>query len=404
MQRGRTPGILAVDHGAHRSTAKPVSGLAVSQLHRQTRRDKPLVTYELGSLPKTNLLDSAPSSPLLSQLFDFEPAFLAAVEPQHNMAQAAAAPANSISGDGALLPPPFEGKASEDAENWLAYFVQYCTYKGIDGKPQQLELWKLLMRGQAHDYFASLPDDQKDTFAHMQAAFKRRYQQSELIKYRSAKDLFTRKQAITETVDDYVTLMRKMARKISETLDDDMVMYAILAGLQPQIASYVVAKAPKTTAELLDAARVAELTVQPAADTHWVEQLAEMQTEVKNLRKQLERCSTAVITSTSDRRSPTPERRRVSFQPRPSTPPTGATNNQTSSNYGNSSKSYYRKPYAQGSSQGSNSTCDRCGYATHRSPKDQCPALREGATCAFCRKPRHFAKVCRAALRNQQSQ
>ena len=47
----------------------------------------------------------------------------------------------------------------------------------------------------------------------------------------------------------------------------DMLNYAILNGLKPHIASYVMQKAPTTIDDLLSAARVAELTITSTRDT-----------------------------------------------------------------------------------------------------------------------------------------
>jgi len=322
--------------------------------------------------------------------------------------QAAAAAPVTISGDGALLPTPFEGKPTDDGDAWLQYFNQYCVYKGITGKPQQLQLWRLLMKGQSREWYQSLEDVECDTIEHLEAAFKKRYEQSDLIKYRSARDIFSRKQGMEESVDDYVTAMKQMAKKISATPDENMTRFAILAGLQSHIANIVVAKAPPTIAKLLEEARIAELTATPPADAPVLKQLLEMQAEVRRLSKQLERCTTSSVTS-NDRRSPTPERRRVSFSSRPSTPPNSfeANNSRQNSRYQERSRPSQRATaYTQGQgnqaqAQGSTPTCSLCGYGWHKS-RDLCPAI--GKTCAYCKKQNHFSRVCRAAMRNRQPQ
>ena len=82
-----------------------------------------------------------------------------------------------------------------------------------------------------------------DTFAKIEEVFNKRYKLSDLIKYKSAKDIFTRKQGKDESVDDYVVAMQRMARRISTEPNEEMVRFAILNGLRPNIANSVVAKA-----------------------------------------------------------------------------------------------------------------------------------------------------------------
>ena len=343
--------------------------------------------------------------------------------PQAQMAEAAAI---TISGDGALLPTPFEGKSSDDADAWLQYFKQFCTYKGITGKPQELQLFQLLMTNQSREWYSSLEKTETDTIDKLEKAFKKRYMQSELIKYRSARDIFSRKQGKDECVDDYVSAMKQMAKRISEKPDENMTRFAILAGLQPHIANVVVAKAPKDIATLLDEARIAELTTPPTSDSAAIQHLTE---EVKRLSMELERNrsrTTAAITS--DRRSPTPERRRVSFSPsRPATSPrpsgfddqyerrrdNGSQDRRNAERGGYNRRGYtqrgrYQKyPPRQGQGnqgQVSNQTCTRCGYPSpHPGGMESCPAMRNGRTCGYCKRTGHFSSQCRAAKRNRES-
>jgi len=66
-------------------------------------------------------------------------------------------------------------------------------------------------------------------------------------------------------VDDYVTKVTRLAKRLPD-LEESVVRHAIIRGLKPHIRSHVLQADVKTMAELLHAARVAEMA-SSAADT-----------------------------------------------------------------------------------------------------------------------------------------
>ena len=74
-----------------------------------------------------------------------------------------------------------------------------------------LALFKLRLSGHARDWLVTVPDAQKDTFEHLSTAFLERFQPKELEKYKFAKDLFNVRQETFESVDEYITKLRKKA-------------------------------------------------------------------------------------------------------------------------------------------------------------------------------------------------
>lgn len=328
------------------------------------------------------------------------------------MAEAQPPPPVQISGDGALLPVPFDGKPSQDADEWLSYFKLYSEYKNINGKKAQVELFKLLMRGQARDWLAGL-EEATDTFDECQAAFTKRYRGSDIVKFRNARDMYSRRQETNESCDDYVTAMRQMARRISDEPNEEMLRFAILNGLQPNIANFVVAKAPKNIAELLEAGRIAELTTAPENNSSLMLKLSTLQAEMERIGKRLDRQTTALIDS--ERRSPARDKR-VTFSPTPSASATNVNTSPTaprrafdrrpprqmpqqqqrqqqSQQQGNSFFNRNQRP-ANGPN-ANQSNCTRCGYS-HAGFR--CPA--EGKTCHRCGLNNHFIRCCRAAARD----
>jgi len=95
------------------------------------------------------------------------------------------------------------------------------------------------------------------TFDNYKTDFEAWYKTPEVMRYKSARPIFTRRQEDGETTDDYSTAMIKLGEVIN--VSEEMLRYAILNGLTPDIATYVTQHNPQSLEELLTAARVAEL-------------------------------------------------------------------------------------------------------------------------------------------------
>ena len=78
--------------------------------------------------------------------------------------------------------------------------------------------------------------------------------------------------------------------KLGKVIDvsEDMLRYAILNGLKPDIATYVTQRNPQSLGELLAAARIAELTLPSARDTS-------LHAKVDHLMESWEKLSTAQV-------------------------------------------------------------------------------------------------------------
>ena len=187
------------------------------------------------------------------------------------------------------------------------------------GRPpeKRLALFRVLLTDLAGDWLASLNDDSVATYDAVKQAFDKRYKTPEMIRYRSAKDLFSRKQQKNQSVDDFCVLMQKAARVIGA--DERTTVYATLNGINPCYLTYVTQSKPTTMAALLEAARVAELTIQPAStDTGVSDQLTEMRAEVHKLNEKWEKM--VVNTAKGEGTEGGATSKTVSFQ-RSATPP-----------------------------------------------------------------------------------
>lgn len=311
----------------------------------------------------------------------------------------------------ALLPAPFLGRSSDDADDFYRQFTKYVAYKEL-ADDRAFALLKVLLAGQAGLWLEGLAATEKDTYAHLQAAFDKTYRTPILLKYRCAKDIFSRQQREDETVDDYVSYIQKCGRQIGS--DDNMIKYALINGFRPNIAAYVTQRNPEALTDVIEAARVAELTNPFAASNSGLMlQVAEMKDEVRRLSDKMGRATTSNIQGPPRTRSPTPERR-VAFAPtgnnwsrgrgggagpagaarggpgqRRAPPGRGAGHGTTSYSYN------YRRP----GQQQAEAKCTRCGRQPHLH-NDYCPAVNQ--RCHYCSKYGHFFSVCKSAAREQQ--
>jgi hypothetical protein len=140
--------------------------------------------------------------------------------------------------DTAFALQPFSGSAhsSESAEKWLEKFRRYVAFKKIT-EADQVQLFHLLMRDQAADWLAALPDVRKMFIHDLMLEFVKRHELSRVEKWRQTADIWKRKQAAEESVDDYVASMQAATRRINMTTES--LIDAIIQGLLPHIRLHV---------------------------------------------------------------------------------------------------------------------------------------------------------------------
>jgi len=63
----------------------------------------------------------------------------------------------------------------------------------------------------------------------------------------------------SKSVDEYANRIKNLGKRVE--LDDSTLMYALLNGLKPAIKGQVLAKNPRSFAEAVDGARLAQLSV-----------------------------------------------------------------------------------------------------------------------------------------------
>jgi hypothetical protein len=362
---------------------------------RQTRSHKPQVFYEL-AVPAEVLIDPLEEEITVSIVADTFNDLIMAEERT-------------------FTPSPFRGLATDDGTTWMRQFNLYVAFKELkDAKP--LQLLKVLLQGPAGEWLESLAADNKDTLVHLQTAFTERYQTPEIVKYKSARDIFSRRQKDGESVDDFICSMLRLARTIA--LDERAQMYAILNGLRANIAAYVTQKGPENIQQLTEHARVAELTCQPESESvaEAVKlQLSDMHTEIKRLSMKLDHSSSSVMSGQvraatperrvsfdTIRRSSSPARQQPTFNRRRDDMPTRMPR-ETAMYAPRQDRSMDARGQQNRTSATPTSGCSRCGsrYCTALNPL-YCRFAN--MICYYCNRTGHSQRVCQQRLRNQNAQ
>ena len=161
-----------------------------------------------------------------------------------------------------IYPPNFKGTTAEDAETWLRHFKNYCAYKQYtDDKAKAL--FRVVLIDSAAVWYDSLDQAEQADWERLKTAFLHRYTTPEFLKYKHANSLFNHKQE-SKTVDDYIAYMQKLASQINAT--DQILRFAVINGLRPDIKNHVTMKQPTNWQELVTAARVGEMCA-PASAT-----------------------------------------------------------------------------------------------------------------------------------------
>jgi len=127
---------------------------------------------------------------------------------------------------------------------------------------------KVLLTEAAANWVESLDEKSTETYAALVTSFKSRYMQPDALKYKSAKELYSRKQKCDESAVAYIETMTKLAREVVADAGqaEDFARFAILNGLKSNIANFVLQREPKTLADVVKAARIGEMTSDTVAE------------------------------------------------------------------------------------------------------------------------------------------
>ena len=310
--------------------------------------------------------------------------------------------------DSSLTPAPFTGAPTDNCRDWIEYFKRFAHFKQLSA-PAVLDLFALVMRGAANTWFTSLDEHIRSDLKAVIAAFETRYLPPPISRWKRAAEFWQRDQRSNESVEDYVADMMQKARDVGADDNNDTTRYAIMKGLRASLRSYVMQQNPRSTAELLEAAKVAEATI--------VEPSSAPNTEILDAISRLEQRVTNAVDNTRRvrfNRSPSNERR--------GTPPPSNYRNRQPRRLPSPSprRTWNQPPLQQPVECGPppmmhapqqpmftpppqqmryNRQATGCTYCAKFHAHGNC--IARGKQCRKCGKPNHFAICCRSRPRNE---
>jgi hypothetical protein len=160
--------------------------------------------------------------------------------------------------DAIIAPKLFSGTAAESGEEWLEYLEKYFEFRHIRDE-DKINLFSMLLRAGASDWMSTLTRHQLQDYDTLKEAFKETYYPSYELRYREASALWRDVQGPHEKFDDYLTRLKRAARR--RQISDDLLHLALLNGLRPNIRCQILSSGVKDFAETIRLARAAEATL-----------------------------------------------------------------------------------------------------------------------------------------------
>jgi hypothetical protein len=153
-----------------------------------------------------------------------------------------------------LAPTKFEGHMNENAAWWLQKFEAFVANQAIQGD-DRLRVFVLFISGPCENWYMLLPENQRDTYEHLRAAFLARY--TGQFNNRAAEELFYSKFQLTnEPAQTYINNMLTLGNKLQ--LNENTMVSTIKRGLLPAIRVHVLSHNVADVTSLIQQATLAE--------------------------------------------------------------------------------------------------------------------------------------------------
>ena len=163
-----------------------------------------------------------------------------------------------------LTPPTFSGSSEEDVQVWIKQFEQFCVFKKLNND-QKLASIGLLLRGQAAVWYHGLPADITANLNSLKEKLVSTYSLSRNALWQKERQLFNRLQGPTESVKEYITIMRASCRDLD--VSEAQLVRIICGGLREELRPFILGKNLQTVDEVIAAATQIESAAPSSRDS-----------------------------------------------------------------------------------------------------------------------------------------
>ncbi|XP_077553562.1 uncharacterized protein LOC144168454, partial [Haemaphysalis longicornis] len=170
-------------------------------------------------------------------------------------------------------PPFFNGADDQDAEDWLATFERVSTHNNWDDKHKQNSV-SLSFTGVAETWYKNHGSDLR-TWSDFKTEFTKVFGRPALRKLRAEQRLRERAQRTNESFTSYIEDILDLCNRANDAMTEQGKIKHILKGIEDDAFQMLIAKNPRTVAEIINACqdfdelrRERALTRKPAEQDH----------------------------------------------------------------------------------------------------------------------------------------
>ncbi|XP_077531296.1 uncharacterized protein LOC144143412 [Haemaphysalis longicornis] len=170
-------------------------------------------------------------------------------------------------------PPFFNGADDQDAEDWLATFERVSTHNNWDDKHKQNSV-SLSFTGVAETWYKNHGSDLR-TWSDFKTEFTKVFGRPALRKLRAEQRLRERAQRTNESFTSYIEDILDLCNRANDAMTEQGKIKHILKGIEDDAFQMLIAKNPRTVAEIISACqdfnelrRERALTRKPAEQDH----------------------------------------------------------------------------------------------------------------------------------------